>query len=146
MCPAPRAGRILQLNAGAAQPGLAGATIRADTGCQIASVAGDADGGMLAIEACGTAPEFLDGPARLLVMAGGSHQARRFTLGQCTDGNELATDQAATSTLVSAYLYRNPPGHPGPATRLWEYHDGTLRQVTSIPGDTSGASMMAWLS
>jgi len=31
-------------------------------------------------------------------------------------------------------------------TRLWEYRGGTLRLITSIPGDTSGASMMSWLS
>ena len=71
---------------------------------------------------------------------------RRITLGRCTDGNELSADLSGRSVLVSAYLYCNPPGHPGPVTRLWEYRGGTLRLITSIPGDTSGARMMAWLS
>ena len=69
-----------------------------------------------------------------------------LSLGTCTDGSDLAASQAGTSTLISAYLYCNPPGHPGPVTRLWEYHGGTLRLITSIPGDTSGDSMMSWLS
>ncbi len=108
-------------------------------------MAGDT-GGMLAIEGCGTAPDYVDGPARLLVMAASSHQVRRLSLGDCTDGNELAANQAGTSALISAYLYCNPPGQPGPVTRLWEYRGGTLRLITSIPGDTSGATMMTRLS
>lgn len=145
-CPAWLAGRLVQLDARTGQPGLAGTTVRADPGCQITSVAADIDGGMLAIEGCGTAPEYLNGPARLLVMAADSHQVRRLSLGDCTDGNELAANQAGTSTLISVYLYCNPPGHPGPVTRLWEYRGGTLRLITTIPGDTSGATMMTWLS
>jgi hypothetical protein len=145
-CPAWSAGRLVQLDALAGQPRLAGTTVQADPGCQITSVAGGAGGGMLAIEGCGTAPEYADGPARLLVISASSHPARRLSLGECTDGNELAVNQAGTSTLISAYLYCNPPGHPGPVTRLWEYRSGTLRLVTTIPGDTSGASMMCWLS
>jgi hypothetical protein len=108
-------------------------------------VAGGADGDLLAIEGCGTAPEYTDGPARLLVLSARAHPVRRFSLGRCADGSELAASQAGTSTLISAYLYCNPPGRPGPATRLWEYHGGTLRLITTIPGDTSGARMMSWL-
>ena len=144
-CPAWSAGRLVQLDALTGQPGLAGTTGQADPGCQITSVAGS-DGGMLAIEGCGTAPEYTDGPAWLLVLSASAHPVRRLALGTCADGSELAVSQAGTSTLVSAYLYCNPPGHPGPVTRLWEYHSGTLRLITSIPGDTSGARMMSWLS
>jgi hypothetical protein len=144
-CPAWSAGRLVQLDALTGQPGLAGTTVRADPGCQITSVAGGA-GGMLAIEGCGAAPEYTDGPARLLVLSARAHPVRRLSLGKCTDGSELAVNQAGTSTLISAYLYCNPPGHPGPVTRLWEYHGGTLRLITTIPGDTSGARMMSWLS
>lgn len=96
--------------------------------------------------ACGTAPDYTDGPARLLVLYASAHLVRRLSLGTCTDGSDLAVNQPGTSTLISAYLYCNPPGHPGPVTRLWEYRGGTLRLITSIPGDTSGASMMSWLS
>jgi hypothetical protein len=111
-CPAWSAGRLVQLDALTGQPGLAGTTVRADPGCQITFVAGGT-GGMLAIEGCGTAPEYTDGPARLLVLPASAHPVRRFSLGKCTDGSELAVDQAGTSTLISAYLYCNPPGHPG---------------------------------
>jgi hypothetical protein len=69
---------------------------------------------------------------------------RRFTLGRCSDGNELAADLPGLSALVSAYLYCNPPGRPGPVTRLWSYRGGVLRPVTSVRGDTSGVSLMAW--
>jgi hypothetical protein len=62
-CPAWSAGRLVQLDALTGQPGLAGTTVPADPGCQITSVAGDTGGGMLAIEGCGTAPEYTDGPA-----------------------------------------------------------------------------------
>jgi hypothetical protein len=145
-CPAWSAGRLVQLDALTSQPGLTGTTMRADPGCQITSVAAGTGGAMLAIEGCGAVPDYTDGPARLLVLSASTHPVRRLSLGTCTDGNDLAVNQAGTSTLISAYLYCNPPGHPGPVTRLWEYHDGTLRLITSIPGDTSGASMMAWLS
>lgn len=145
-CPAWSAGRLVQLDALTGQPGLTGTTVRADPGCQITSVAGGTGGGMLAIEGCGTAPDYTDGPARLLVLSASAHLVRRLSLGTCTDGSDLAVSQAGTSTLISAYLYCNPPGHPGPVTRLWEYRGGTLRLITSIPGDTSGASMMSWLS
>ena len=145
-CTAWYAGRIVQVDSGTGQPGLAGPVVRADPGCQITSVAGTAGGAGLAIEGCGTAPEFHDGPAQLLVMNIRSHVTQRLSLGNCTDGNELATSQSGTSTLISAYLYCNPPGSPGPVTRLWEYRDGTLRSITSIPGDTSGATMLTWIS
>lgn len=133
------AGRLVQVDPGASQPGLAGPAVRADPGCQITSVAATARGGKLAIEACGSAPGYLNGPARVLVMTGGA--VRRLALGQCTDGNGLATGQSGTSTLVSAYLYCNPPGKPGPVTRLWEYSGGTLRPIA---GNASGAAMLAW--
>ena len=68
---------------------------------------------------------------------------RRFTLGRCTDGNELAADLPGLSALVSAYLYCNPPGRPGPVTRLWSYRGGVLRLITSVPGDSLGVSLMA---
>lgn len=143
-CPMWWAGRLVRLDASAPAPGLAGATVRADPGCQITSVAGTAGGGMLAIEGCGTAPEFADGQAQLLVLTASAHVTRRFTLGNCTDGNELAPSQSGTGVLVSAYLYCNPPGNPGPVTRLWEYRDGTLRPITGIAGDALGAELLAW--
>jgi hypothetical protein len=145
-CPAWSAGRLVRLDAQQGQPGLAGTIVRADPGCQITAVAGTAGGGMLAIEGCGIAPQYTGGPARLLVLSASGHPVRRLSLGECTDGSELAVSQSGTSTLISAYLYCNPPGHPGPVTRIWEYRGGTLRLITSIPGDTSGASMMSWLS
>jgi hypothetical protein len=145
-CPAWSAGRLVKLDALTGQPGLAGTTVRAGPGCQITSVAGGTGGGMLAIEGRGTVPQYTDGPAWLLVLSASAYPVRRLSLGKCADGSALAVDQAGTSTLISVYLYCNPPGRPGPATRLREYHGGTLRLITSIPGDTSGARMMSWLS
>jgi hypothetical protein len=46
--------------------------------------------------------------------------------------------------LVSAYLYCNPPGSPGPVTRLWRYQGGALHLITTVPGDGTGVSLMAW--
>src|ERR1022692_24457 len=124
-------------------PGWAAAPPGRTPGCQITSAAGTARGGRLAIEACG-GNGYLSGPARLLVLDARMDLVRRFTLGRCTDGNELAADLSGRSVLVSAYLYCNPPGRPGPVTRLWSYRGGVLRQVTSVRGDTLGISLMAW--
>jgi hypothetical protein len=143
-CPVWYAGRLVTLDPAKSQPGLAGPTVRADAGCQINSVVGLADDDVLAIEGCGTAPEFLDGPAQLLVMDAKSHLVRRLALGDCTDGNELSANPAGTAVLVSAYLYCNPPGNPGPATRLWEYRGGTLRPVTTVAGDTDAFRLLTW--
>ena len=142
-CSVPRRERLVSLPAAAAQTGLAGRTAGADPGCQITSAAGTAGGGMLAIEACG-GNGYLSGPARLLVLDARLGLVRRITLGRCTDGNELAADLPGLSVLVSAYLYCNPPGRPGPVTRLWSYRGGVLRPITSVRGDTLGISLMAW--
>jgi hypothetical protein len=142
-CLQPRRERVVSLATGAAQPGLAGAAAEADPGCQITSAAGAAGGGILAIEACGRGG-YLQGRARLLVFGPRLGLARRITLGACTDGNELSADPSGGSVLVSAYLYCNPPGRPGPVTRLWSYAGGALRLVTSVPGDSMGVSLMTW--
>jgi hypothetical protein len=143
-CPQWWAGRLVRVDAGVAQSGLSGTSIRADPGCQTDAVAGDADGGMLAVEECGTAPEYLNGPADLLVLDNSSRAVRRFPLGDCADGSGIAVDQAGTSALISAYMNCGPGGS-GPVTRLWEYADGRLRPVTSISGETGGAlTMLAW--
>ena len=142
-CLQPRRERLVSLTPGAAQPGLAGAAAEADPGCQITSAAGTAGGGILAIEACGR-EGYMQGRARLLVFGPRLGLARRITLGRCTDGNELSPDLSGQSVLVSAYLYCNPPGRPGPVTRLWTYTAGTLRLITSVPGDSMGVSLMTW--
>ena len=145
-CPAWSAGRLVQLDALTGQPGLAGPTVRADPGCQITSVAAGTGGGMLAIEGCGTAPDYTGGPARLLVLSASTHPVRLLQPRHVHRRQRPRRQPSRDEHSISAYLYCNPPGHPGPVTRLWEYHDGTLRLITSIPGDTSGASMMSWLS
>jgi len=142
-CLQPRRERLVSLTAGAAQPGLSGSGTGADPGCEITSAAGTAGGGILAVEACGRS-DYLQGPARLLVLGPRLGLVRRITLGRCTDGNELSADLAGRSVLVSAYLYCNPPGKPGPVTRLWSYTGGKLRLITSVPGDSMGVSLMTW--
>lgn len=139
-CSVPRRERLAMLNPAVPQAGMNGSGAMADPHCQITSGAGIAGGGMLAIEAC----RGLSGPARLLVLSPRLRVIKRITLGRCTDGNELAADQSGTSVLVSAYLYCNPPGKPGPVTRLWSYHGGTLRLITTVPGDAAGVSLMTW--
>jgi hypothetical protein len=141
-CSSPRRERLVSLSA-AAQSGLSGSSAGADPGCEITSGAGTAGGGMLAIEACGR-NGYLQGPARLLVLDARLGLVRRITLGRCTDGNEMSADLSGRSVLVSAYLYCNPPGTPGPVTRLWNYRRGVLRLITSVPGDAMGVSLMAW--
>jgi hypothetical protein len=142
-CPQPRRERLVSVAAGAAQPGLTGAAAEADPGCEITSAAGAAGGGILAVETCGR-EGYLMGRARLLVLSPRLGLVRRFTLGRCTDGNELSPDRSGQSVLVSAYLYCNPPGRPGPVTRLWSYTGGALRLITSVPGDAMGVSLMTW--
>lgn len=134
------AGRLVQADSGAGQPDLAGRTVHPDPGCQITSVADTAAGDVLAIEGCRTAPEFLDGPARLLVLTG-SRITSRLAIGECDDGGEIALNHGGTSALFSVYMSCGAKG-----TRLWQYHDGTLRPITSIAGDTAGASMLTWIS
>jgi hypothetical protein len=99
-------------------------------------------GGMLAVEACG-GNSYLSGAARLLVLSERLGLLKRFTLGRCTNGNELSADLPGRGVLVSAYMYCNPPGRPGPVTRLWSYRGGVLRLITSVPGDSLGVSLMA---
>jgi hypothetical protein len=142
-CSSPLRERLLTLNPAAPQPGMNGSSATADPGCQITSVAGIAGGGMLAIEACG-GQEYLSGPARLLVLDPHLRQVKQIALGRCTDGNELDADPSGGSVLVSAYLYCNPPGSPGPVTRLWRYQGGRLHLITTVPGDGTGVSLMAW--
>ncbi|MGN6796148.1 MAG: hypothetical protein ACTHJW_27495 [Streptosporangiaceae bacterium] len=134
--------RLVELNP-SAQPGLVGHSFGAGRGCQITSVAGTYDGRLLAIEACGGSYG-ISGPARLLVLDAHFRPVRQIALGRCSDGNELSMRRAGRSVLVSAYLYCNPPGRPGPVTRLWSYVGGKLRLIASVPGDTLGVSLMTW--
>jgi hypothetical protein len=142
-CSAPSRERLVKLNPAAPKPGMNGSSATADRGCQITAVAGIAGGSMLAIEACG-GQLYLNGPAQLLVLDPHLRQVRQIALGRCTDGNELDADRSGRSVLVSAYLYCNPPGRPGPVTRLWRYQGGTLHLITAVPGDATGVSLMAW--
>lgn len=134
--------RLVELSP-AAQPGLDGQGFSAGRGCQITSVAPAIGGGALAIKACGGQDD-ISGPARLLILDAHFRQLRQVTLGRCTDGNELSTGQSGRIVLISAYLFCNPPGRPGPITRLWSYNRGKLRLITSVPGGTLAISFMTW--
>ena len=136
------AGRLVQVKAGTAQRGLAGPTVLAGSGCQIDAAGGTKGGGALAVEGCGGAPDFTGGQVSLLVIGADGHLDRRLPLGVCVNGAGIAMNRDGTAALVSAYLYCNPPGHPGPVTKLWEFSGGTLRPVVSTP---SRLTMAAWL-
>jgi hypothetical protein len=142
-CPGLGRERLVRLSAAKAQAGVTGATAAARPGCKITSVAGLANGGALAVEACG-GPYDISGPARLLVLDARLRQVRQFTLGRCTDGNELSANRTGKSVLISAYLFCNPPGRPGPVTRLWRYDGGAPRLLTTVPGGQFGVSLMTW--
>ncbi|HEY1623328.1 MAG TPA: hypothetical protein VGG16_05970 [Streptosporangiaceae bacterium] len=135
------AGRLVRVNASTAQPGLAGSTVLADPNCQIDAVAGLADGAALAVEGCGGGPEFITGPVKLLVIDASGRIDRRLSLGACVDGAGIATNQAGTAALISAYLTCDPSGH---TTKLWDYGNGTLRPVFSTPGDGTAVTLLAW--
>jgi hypothetical protein len=137
-CQQPRTEGLAEVTATAAQAGLAGATASPAHGCQITSAAGVAGGGAVVIEACGRRE------ARLLVLTPRLRTARQFPLGRCTDGNELNPDLSGRHVLVSAYLFCNPPGRPGPLTRLWSYSARGLRPVISVRGGTLSVAYMAW--
>ncbi len=127
----------------AAQPGLTGHGASAPRGCEISSVAPTAGGGMLAVEACGHADHTL-GRARLAILDARFRLVRQLSLGRCTDGNDLSTARTGRGTLVSAYLFCNPPGRPQPITRLWQYAGGKLRQIASQPGGTLAYAYLTW--
>jgi hypothetical protein len=143
VCAQWRAGRLVQVNAGAARRGLSGTTVLADPGCQIDAVGGTKGGGALAVEGCGGGADFLSGQVSLLVITPNGRINRRLPLGACVDGAAVAMNETGTAALISAYLYCNPPGHPAPATRVWEYRDGTLRQVAKA---AANPTMLTWLS
>ncbi len=128
----------------AAQADLAGRSAGADPGCDIASVApAGVGGGLLAIEACGAQDHTL-GPARMLVFSARLRLLRRVALGRCTDGSDLSTATTRRSVLISAYLFCNPPGKPGPLTKLWIYSRGRLRLLTTVPGGILSVSHLTW--
>lgn len=134
--------RLVQLTT-AAQPGLAGNSFAGGRSCQITSAAPAAGGRIAVVQACGGS-DYISGAARLLILSAHLRLLRQFTLGRCTDGNELSADRNGRGILVSAYLYCNPPGRPGPVTRLWSYTRGRLRLITSVPGGMLAVSMMTW--
>ncbi|HET9899126.1 MAG TPA: hypothetical protein VFQ44_29735 [Streptosporangiaceae bacterium] len=135
-------GRLVELSP-AAQPGLSGRSAAPAKGCGITSAAPAAGGGLLAIQACG-AKDHTNGPAWLLVFGADLRLLRQIPLGRCTDGNDLGTARTGRSVLVSAYMFCNPPGRPGPVTKLWSYSDGRLRFLTSVPGGNLAVSHIAW--
>jgi hypothetical protein len=132
------AGRLVQVNASAPQRGLAGTTVLADPGCQIDAVGGTADGGALAVEGCGGAPEFDSGPVSLLVIGANGRIDRRLTLGGCADEAQIAMNQADNAALVSVYFSCAPQ-----TTDVWEYRDGALRPILRAPGNGGAISMLA---
>jgi hypothetical protein len=137
-CAGMRTERLVELSATAAQGGLTGAVVTAAAGCQITSAAGLTSGGVAAIEACGGRE------ARFVVLSPRLRPLSQFALGRCTDGNELSPDLSGRQVLVSAYLFCNPPGKPGPATRLWSFNGRRLRLVTSVPGGNLSIGYMTW--
>jgi hypothetical protein len=137
-CESSRTERLVAVPATAAQAGLAGPIATAARGCQITSASGVAGGGALAIEACGGRE------ARLLILTARLRLARQFPLGRCTDGNELDSDLSGRHVLVSAYLFCDPPGRPGPVTRLWSFGGHGLRPVVTVPGGNLSVAFMAW--
>lgn len=134
--------RLVQLTA-AAQPGLAGNSFAGSRRCQITSAAPIAGGRIAVVQACGGS-DYISGPARLLILSARLRPLRQFTLGRCTNGNELSADRNGHGVLISAYLFCNPPGRPGPVTLLWSYIRGRLRLITSAPGGMLAVSMMTW--
>jgi len=139
-CPQWWAGRLVQVNASTAQPGLAGGTVLAQPGCQIDAVAAMASGAALAVQGCGGGPDFIAGPVSLVIMNGHSRVTGRLDLGSCADGAGIAANQAGTAALVSVYLSCGT-AH---STQLWEYRDGALRHVLGVPGDGTALSLLAW--
>jgi hypothetical protein len=142
-CEAPLREKLVLVNATAAQPGLSGSTASAQPRCEITSASGLSGGRVLAIEACG-GQMYLRGAAKLLLYDRPWHLVRQYTLGRCTDGNDLSTDTSGAAALVSAYLYCNPPGNKQPATWLWSYAGTVLRPVVRVPQGTLAFSQMTW--
>jgi hypothetical protein len=134
-------GRLVQVQAAKDQPSLTGTTVLADPGCQIDAVAGTEGGGALAVEGCGGAPSYITGTVNLLVIGPDGQIDQRFPLGACVDGAQIATNQAGTAAMIEAYFSCTSSAQ---VTRLWEYRDGALHRVLSIPGDGGALSLLAW--
>ena len=135
-------GRLVELSP-VPQAGLTGQVVGAARQCAIDAAAPAAAGELLAIEACGAQQHTL-GPAWMLVVDAHLHVLRRILLGRCADGSDLSTAMAGRGVLVSAYLFCNPPGRPGPLTRLWTYGHGQLRLLATVPGGILSVSHMTW--
>jgi len=87
---------------------------------------------------------YLQGAARLLLYDHSLRLARQYSLGRCTDGNDLSSDASGTAALISAYLYCNPPGNKQPETRLWSYIGAVLRPIVRLPQGTLAFAQMTW--
>jgi len=140
-CIQPAAERLVRLST-AAQPGLVGAGIGAGGRCEFTSVVGLAGGAIAAVEACGD-QQYINGPARLVILTSQFRQLAALPLGRCTDGNRLSPDASGRHLLIIAYLYCNPPGLAAPVTRLYRYSAGVLQPGVVLTGFWGGY-YIAW--
>jgi hypothetical protein len=122
------------------QSGVRGLAAPTHRGCELQSAA-PARAGVVAVEACGK-QQFLDGAVRLVRFDEQLHRAGRFSLGKCTDGNEITANRTGTRWLVSAYLYCGDPAKP--QTTVWAFDGRHLRHVTTRIGGNLTYSSLAW--
>jgi hypothetical protein len=138
--------RLVELDANRAQPLIAGVAIPAPIGCTYQALATDG-AAAYAVQACGPYEPRLHGPATLVRLDQALRVTQHWPIGECTDGNDLATDPIK-GVLLAAYLFCNPPlaqqklGQP--VTALDRLGGGALRRVATVSGDETAFGYLTW--
>jgi hypothetical protein len=146
ICPALGDSHLLEAAADRAQPLLTGVNLPPPPGCAYQALATDV-AGAYAVQACGPDETRLQGPATLVRLDQALRVTRRWSIGDCTDGNDLAVDPHK-GVLLAAYLFCNPPlakhklGRP--VTVLDRLDGSGLRRVATVIAGVTAFDDLAW--
>ena len=137
---------VVQVDAGHAQPLISGTTVGAPAGCTYQALATSA-ARTYAVQACGPDQPRLQGPATLVRLDETLRVTQHRSIGECTDGNDLAADPAK-GVLLAAYLFCNPPlaGHKlgEPVTVLDRLVGAHLHRIASASGGELAFDDLTW--
>jgi len=141
-CSQPKPSTLVVVSAEHSQTGVTGTAAPLDTGCQVNAVAVTQDG-YAGVEQCGV-NDYLNGPVRLVRYNDHLIPTSRVPLGNCEDGASLAGNAYTTDAVVSTYQFCNPPGTPGPVTKVFLVAGNHAREVLAIPGGNTAVDHIAY--
>lgn len=145
-CTTNRDASLVVVDAMRGQPGIVGVTAQPRPSCSWQSVAADATD-VYAIEACGSNELRLDGAASLVRLSMALRVTGRWSIGRCTDGNNVTAD-GTQGVLLDAYLYCNPPPRGqklrDPVTVLDRLQGNALRRIANAPRGATGWIDLTW--